>query len=116
MQTYTSTTHKGAQTDTKLAVTSQELIGVLIEEYVQRQRRAGKPLKKETIHQSISGKPSLLGRMTTNTAVKCDNCGLRNHETKNCKWLHEPKCGICDRFGHTTEDCYSRKAENLKRK
>ena len=115
-QPYTSTTHNGAQTDAKLAVTSQELIGVLIEEYVRRQRRAGKPLKEETIHQSISGKPSLLGRMTTNTAVKCDNCGLRNHETKNCKWLHEPKCGICDRFGHTTEDCYSRKAKNLKRK
>ena len=34
----------------------------------------------------------------------------------NCKWKGQDKYGICFRFGHSTEDCYSRKAKALKRK
>jgi hypothetical protein len=105
---------KGDSTDLKLMATSQELIGVLKEEYVRRQRRAGKAQKDELTHQATTTKPSLLGRMNDN--ARCGHCGLRNHETKNCKFLGQPKCGICDRFGHKTEECYSRKAKDLKRK
>ena len=106
---------KGDSSDPKPMATSQELIGVLKEEYVRRQRRAGKQSKDEVIHQTSSGKSSLLGRMNTN-AERCGHCGYRNHETKDCKFLGQSKCGICNRFGHETEDCYSRKAKNLKQK
>ena len=46
----------------------------------------------------------------------CGQCRLRNHETKDCKFLGQNKCGICNRFGHNSDDCYSRKAKELKRK
>jgi hypothetical protein len=36
--------------------------------------------------------------------------------TKDCRFLGQNKCGICERFGHKTEDCYSQKAKELKRK
>ena len=105
---------KGDSTDPKLMATSQELIGVLKEEYVRRQRRAGKLQRDEVTHQLSTGKPSLLGRM--NNADRCPHCRLRNHKTEECKFLGQSKCGICNRFGHMTSDCYSRKAKDLKRK
>jgi gag-polypeptide of LTR copia-type/Integrase core domain/GAG-pre-integrase domain len=105
---------KGDTSDPKLLVTSQELIGVIQEEYVRRQRRTGKSSNDEVIHQTCNNKPSLLGHM--NNAERCGQCGMRNHETKDCKFLGQNKCGICKRFGHKTEDCYSRKAKDIKRK
>jgi hypothetical protein len=41
---------------------------------------------------------------------------MRNHKTKDCRFLGQNKCSICDRFGHNTKDCYSRKAKELKHK
>jgi Reverse transcriptase (RNA-dependent DNA polymerase)/gag-polypeptide of LTR copia-type/Integrase core domain/GAG-pre-integrase domain len=105
---------KDDSTDPKLKATSQELIGILKEEYVRRQRRAGNSQMDE-INQASTSKPSLLGRMNTNTE-RCGHCGLRNHKTEECKFLGQSKCGICTRFGHTTEECYSKKAKDLKRK
>ena len=46
----------------------------------------------------------------------CGQCGLRNHETKDCKFLGQNKCGICNLFGHDSNDFYSRKAKELKQK
>ena len=106
---------KDESSDPKLRMTSQELIGVLKEEYVRRQRRAGKLQKDDMVNQVTPGKPSLLGRMNTNTQP-CDTCGLHNHVTRDCKFKGQPKCGICNRFGHTSDECYSRKAKALKRK
>ena len=42
-------------------------------------------------------------------------CRLCNHETKDCK-VGQNKCGICNQFGHNSNDCYSKKAKELKRK
>jgi hypothetical protein len=36
--------------------------------------------------------------------------------TKDCRFLGQNKCSICERFGHKTEDCYSQKAKELKQK
>jgi len=36
--------------------------------------------------------------------------------TKNYRFLGQPKCSICYRFGHKTEGCYSRKVKELKHK
>ena len=103
---------KGDSTDPKLVATSQELIGVLKEEYVQRVRRSGKYTKEETVHQMNTTKPSLLGQM--NNTEHCGHCGMRSHETKECRFLGQSRCSICNRFGHKTDDCYSRKAKDLK--
>ena len=46
----------------------------------------------------------------------CGQCGLQSHTTNKCRFLGQTKCGICERFGHKTEDCYSRKAKELKHK
>jgi hypothetical protein len=109
---YTSI-RKGDSSDPKLMATSQELIGVLKEEYVRRQRRAGKTQGNESVHQA-STKPALANRIKD--AERCGHCGMRNHETKECRFLGQSKCGICNRFGHLTDDCYSKKAKDLKRK
>ena len=65
--------NKGDNTDPKLQVTPQELIGVLKEEYVQRQRRSGKLEKPETVHQAYTPKPPLGSRLKD--AEGCHNCG-----------------------------------------
>ena len=41
---------------------------------------------------------------------------MRSHKTKECRFLGQSRCGICNIFGHKTDDCYSRKAKDLKRK
>ena len=35
----------------------------------------------------------------------CCNCGHKNHITKDCKWLGQPKCDKCGWFGHIGSDC-----------
>ena len=96
---------KGDSDDPKSKVTSQELIGVIKEEYTQHQQWAGKLSKEETTQQMTSSKkPSLLGCMSTNSDP-CSTCGLNNHVTNNCNWKGQDKCGICHQFGHTTKEC-----------
>ena len=103
---------KGDSTDLKImAISWQELIGVLKEEYVRRQRRAGKSQKDGTIHRT-----SLVNRIADKGTKHCGQCGMRNHETKDCRFLGQNKCRICNRFGHTNDECYSKKAKDLKRK
>jgi len=105
---------KGDTADPKTNATSQELIGVLKEENVQRLQRNGQLEKQETVHQACTPKPSLASHI--HDADRCGLCSSRNHKTKDCRFLGQPKCGICERFGHKTKDCYSRKAKELKRK
>ena len=118
---------KGDTADPKVHATSQELIGVLKEEYVRRLRRARKFVKQETVHQLATynkQKPSLASRLAdTNRgdqhltdADHCGQCNMRSHKTTNCRFLGQSKCGFCDWFGHKTENCYSKKAKDLKRK
>ena len=49
---------KGDNSDPKVHATSQELIGVLKEEYVRQLRRSGKLEKQETVHQAHAPKSS----------------------------------------------------------
>ena len=106
--------YKGDHIDPKIQATSQELIGILKEEYVRHLRRSGKLEKQETVHQANAPKTSLANHLTD--AEKCGHCGMRNHKTQDCCFLGQSECGICDRFGHKTKDCYSKKAKELKRK
>lgn len=106
--------HKGDSINPKLMVTSQELIGVLKEEYIWWQRRTGKLPKEEVVHQTNLGKPSFLGWMQN--AECCGHCGLRNHKTKDCRFLGQTRWGICNCFSHATNECYSKKVKGLKQK
>jgi formamidopyrimidine-DNA glycosylase len=36
--------------------------------------------------------------------------------TRDCKFLGQTKCGICEQFGYKTKDYYLRKAKDLKKK
>ena len=103
---------KGDNSDLKIHATSQELIGVLKEEYVRRLRRSGKLEKQEMVHQAHAPKPSLSSRLED----CCGQCGSQNHKTNDCWFLGQTKCGNCGRFGHKTDDCYVKKARNNKRK
>jgi hypothetical protein len=111
---------KGDIADPKVHATSQELIGVIKEEYSRRLRRAGKSNKGDIIQQINYSKPSLSSRLSKGSKESdpehCRQCGRRGHNTANCRFLGQNKCGICENFGHKSEDCYSRKAKELKRK
>ena len=108
---------KGNTADPKVHATSQELIGVLKEEYVQHLQWAGKSIKQETVHQAATynkQKPSLTSCLAD--ADRCSQCNMQSHKTTNCRFLGQSKCGFCDQFGHKTKDCYSKRAKDLKRK
>ena len=83
---------------------------MLKEEYVRRQRRAG----KHEVHQTSLSQQTLKSRIKD--AERCGQCGYRNHKTDECKYLGQNRCGTCNRFGHRTEDCFSKKAKALRRK
>ena len=36
----------------------------------------------------------------------CNNCGHTTHDTRDCKWLGQPKCIRCGWFGHIAANCY----------
>jgi hypothetical protein len=61
---------KGNNTNPKIHTMSQELIGVLKEEYVRWLRCSRKLEKQETVHQASALKPSLASRM-----LDADRCG-----------------------------------------
>ena len=101
---------KGDNSDPKIHTTSQELIGVLKEEYVRRLRHSGKLAKQEMVHQAHTLKPSLSSHLED----CCGQCGSQNHKTNDCWFLGQRKCGNCNQFSHKTENCYSKKGKDNK--
>jgi hypothetical protein len=80
--------------DPKIHATSQELIGVLKEEYSRHLRRDGKSHKQDLIHQiNYSSKPkaSLSSRLSEPDV--CRKCGKTGHKTPDCR-QNQNKCGI----------------------
>ncbi len=109
--------------DPKRRLNSQELIGLLKEEYIRRESR-----KREVTHSTFSSnhfynKPSLANRIAPpNVHPKqvpsnkfCKNCKLTNHNTHECRYLGKPKCGQCDKFGHAQKDCWFNKNSKRRR-
>ena len=107
---------KEDSTDPRRHATSQEIIGTIKEEYERCLERDGKRKTNDLVQQTQQNqsKPSLSSRLQD--AERCGQSGMRGHLTINCRFLGQNKCGVCERFGHKTEDCYSRKAKDLKRK
>ena len=102
--------------DPKKLMGSQQFIGILKEEYLQRQLRAE---KGEMVNQSFIPKRSLQNRINTknhtNSDQNCKQCGRNNHTTENCKHLGKSKCSLCGKFGHTGEKCWYKDKGKKKR-
>jgi hypothetical protein len=97
------------ETDPKKLMGSQQFIGILKEEYTQRELRSE---KGETSNQGFTQKRSLQNRLsskpTTNSDMHCKQCGLNNHNTTDCIHLSKSKCSNCDKFGHTGDKCWTK--------
>ena len=95
--------------DLKKLMGLQQFIGILKEEYLQRQLRSH---KGEIVNQINYSKRSLENRITAgpsaSSGLLCKHCRKDNHNTLNCKHLRDGKCSICGKFGHTSDRCWER--------
>ena len=97
------------ETNQKKLMGSQQFIGILKEEYIQRQLWIH---TRETVNQTFNPKRSLQNRLTskssTNSDKYCKHCGCNNHNTIDCIHLGKSKCPICSKFGHTADKCWKK--------
>lgn len=109
------------ETDPRKRVPSQELLGIIREEYTRRMARA-----RETTYQTSTsdhkGRPLVerlrnpSGTTSKRLGEKCKHCG-KGHSTEKCWWLGKSKCRNCGCFGHDEDDCWEKKGKfPLKRK
>ena len=101
--------------DPKKLMGSQQFIGILKEEYLQRQLRSQ---KGESINQVFVPKRSLRSRINTKSDQidedddrPCRQCGIDNHTTLRCRHLGKSKCSNCGKFGHTGDKCWDNKGK-----
>jgi Zinc knuckle len=95
-----------AEVDTRGSVQTQEFIGIIKEEYLQRKTRADTTIQHHS-YQSSQSKQSLANQLKEpgNSSLRCRNCNLIGHLTDDCKWLGQIKCRECGWFGHMAKDC-----------
>ena len=112
------------ETNPKKLIHSQEFIGIIKEEYLQRKSRSEREKSDQTYYSQNhpSGKRSLEDRLQDRpsgsksySGPSCRNCGHPSHDTKDCWWLGKPKCNKCGFFGHLEKDCQG-KGKGKKRK
>jgi hypothetical protein len=107
------------KTDPRKHIDSQQLIGIIKQEYKHKQsRRSGvaKPSEHALYTQTNrrdNACPPLANHITRNTynhgpssSMFCKICECTNHITTNCRYKGKPKCGQCGRFGHNTDKCW----------
>jgi len=107
------------QNDPWSTMGSQEFIGILKEHYTHLVARAK---QGESVSQAIKSKCTLSSRMQTSTgttgtsgsSMYCNQCGCRNHNTKDCRYLKKTKCNECGKEGHLKKDCWGLKAKQNK--
>jgi hypothetical protein len=111
--------------DPKRRMTSQELIGLIKEEYLRRKFRKQEHEPGQVTHaaydrsagyRQITQKPSQsLANHLSNNFTSCTNnsgdtltckfCKKRGHVVKECRSLGKAKCFSCSKIGHMQKDC-----------
>ena len=115
------------QLDPQKRIDSQELIGILSQEYELQQSRKReedrRPPKGETNHPSLTDRMSSNNNNTTQSngnndngrssrKRQCRHCGRSGHFTAHCHFLGQNKCRKCERFGHDFDNCPQSQSQN----
>ena len=108
------------EVDPKKLMGSQQFIGILKEEYIQRQLCTEETVNYVTPNGSLqnrltSSKPSKGNTSNTDTGMYCKHCGRKNHNTPDCNHLGKSKCSFCRKFGHTDDKCWEKKKGKRKK-
>jgi len=105
-------------TDPKQHLGSQQLIGILKEEYIRRKNRKGEVTHSTfTSNHSFHPKPSLANCISppsthpkhSPNGLFCKYCKMTNHTIDECRNQGKPKCGQCGKPGHLQKDCWFNK-------
>lgn len=83
----------------KTTISSQRFIELIEQEYRRRELRDRELLRRRSMHI---------------TTMYCKLCNKRNHNTDSCRFLGQPRCHGCGRFGHVTSDCQNNKGKKRK--
>ena len=114
-----------ANIDPKRRIDSQQLIGIIGQEYELQESR-----KREEITLPPKGEnanPSLASRMSDPPSKAkskksgkrhCKHCGKNGHYTDQCRNIGKNKCRLCDGYGHNADECKkdNDQSQNGKRK
>jgi gag-polypeptide of LTR copia-type len=92
--------------DPKKTISSQEFIGILKEEYIQRQGCSGRTLKEST---SQANAPHCSLAQQLSSDLYCTHCHLYNYTVANCRNIGKEPCNICHRYGHDEATCRLKK-------
>src|SRR5712691_4155566 len=116
-----------AQLDPQKWIDSQELIGIISQEYELQQSRKReedrRPPKGETNRPSLADRMSSNNNKTTQSngnnengrsprKKQCRQCGRLGHFTDQCHFLGQNKCRKCERFGHDFDNCPQSQSQN----
>jgi hypothetical protein len=118
--------------DPGTTISSQRFIEVIEQEYRRREQWDRKFLARQPTHiTTYVGQPSFASHkqnlltwsdfpalfcfpVQNTSRMYCKLCKKRNHNTEFCRFLGQPRCGGCGRFGHDTSDCRNNKGKKRK--
>jgi hypothetical protein len=106
--------------DPKKQITPQQFIGILKEEYKrccactkgevnQASQVSGSSLAKHIGSSSTSKSPATGNAPGDGQGMFCCNCKQQNHNMANCHYIGVDKCQNCNKFGHTSKNCWNKK-------
>jgi hypothetical protein len=108
-------------TDPKKLLNIQQFIGILKEEYTRCQSQAQKAESVDQVNflkQSHTKRLNTPDKRSQNQNLKCKQCSMKNHATKDCFHLEKLKCdeSWCGYFRHNSNDCGKKRKWNTDKK
>ena len=98
--------------DAKKRVDSQELLGIISQEYSRRCDEDRRPSKGDRArssnneHSSGNNNNNQSSGQRSQRKKHCNQCDRDGHYTSQCHFLGQNKCSKCGRFGHESNNCY----------